>query len=156
MTDTRKEFEEWFEGQYGKKPMPSPKNGDEPHTNTYMTMFADGADKGWKACQSLNDKRIQQLMAVIELKDTALANAIVADRFCAETNISDEHRQAKADAHHEAILSVEAALAIKPEDVELVEVGEADFDKPTGTVNLDIYNIDFDGMHKLYTIKTKE
>ena len=72
MTETRKDFEEWFERQYGKKPMPSPKNGDEPHTNTYMTMFADGADKGWQACQSLNDKRIQQLLAVIAVKDKAL------------------------------------------------------------------------------------
>jgi hypothetical protein len=98
---------------------------------------------------------IERLLAVIKVKDTALANVIVADRFCAETNVSGEHRQAKADAHHEALLSVESAIAIKPDDVELVEVGEADFDKPAGTVNLDIYNIDFDGLHNLYTIKQK-
>lgn len=111
MTDTRKEFEQFVLDNM---------RTDAPNFINERRF----AEKSWQACQQLNDKRIQQLLAVIELKDTALANVIVADRFCAETNISDEHRQAKADAHHEAILSVEAALAIKPEDVELVEVGK--------------------------------
>lgn len=59
-------------------------------------------------------------------------------------------------SQNEAKNTATQALALTAEDVELVEVGEADFDKPAGTVNLDIYNIDFDGLHKLYTIKTKE
>ena len=114
MTETRKDFEEWFERQYGKKPMPSPKNGDEPHTNTYMTMFADGADKGWQACQSLNDKRIQQLLAVIAVKDKALK--LMHKAF--------DDGDYKDGTESYAIQKCEDSLAIKPQDVELVEVAE--------------------------------
>ena len=45
----KNEFESWFERQYSRKPTPSSKSGDLPHTSSYMTMFADGAWKGWQA-----------------------------------------------------------------------------------------------------------
>jgi hypothetical protein len=137
MTDTRKEFEEWFERQYGKKPIPSPKNGDKPHTNTYMTMFADGADKGWQACQSLNDKRIQQLLAVIELQREALD--WIADNDDSSNYVCEKRAR--------------EALAIKQEDVELVEVKVED--------HLCAVITEAGGYTKyngptVYTIKTKE
>lgn len=146
MTDTRKEFEEWFESQYGKKPMPSPKNGDEPHTNTYMTMFADGANKGWQACQSLNDKRIQQLLAVIEKKDEALKLLLEFKGMIEER--SGDYETNKASE----------ALAIKPGDVELVEVGELNVvGNEVGTGCIPYIQItNHSNLGKLYTIKTKE
>ena len=122
MTDTRKELQEWLRI--------CPLN--------FTPSEHQAAQSSWHACQAINDKRIQQLLAVIELQREALR------KIC---------RDADSRAYAEQI--ADEALAIKPEDVELVEVGEADFDKPAGTVNLDIYNIDFDGLHKLYTIKTK-
>lgn len=96
--------------------------------------------------QNADDKRIQQLLAVIAVKDKALK--LMHEAF--------DDGDYKDGTESYAIQKCEDSLATKPEDVELVEVGEADFDKPAGTVNLDIYNIDFDGLHNLYTIKTKE
>jgi hypothetical protein len=49
--DNNEAFSEWFEKQYGAKPQPSPKKGDISHSSVYMTMFADGAYKGWQAAQ---------------------------------------------------------------------------------------------------------
>lgn len=47
------DFESWFERLYGRKPQPSAKQGDLPHTTVYMTMFADGAFRGWAAHKEL-------------------------------------------------------------------------------------------------------
>jgi hypothetical protein len=55
------EFELWFESMYGRKPIPSTKNGDKPHTSYYMTMFADGAWKGWKESSQRYIEKISDL-----------------------------------------------------------------------------------------------
>ena len=69
------EFEEWFENQYKHKPMPNPKQGDEPHTSVYMTMFADGAWKGWKACKEALASNCEALeQPAQEVKDTIFSN----------------------------------------------------------------------------------
>ena len=47
------QFEAWFESQYKRKPCPNVKANDEPHDSTYMTMFADGAWKGWLAAYKI-------------------------------------------------------------------------------------------------------
>lgn len=144
MTDTRKDFEDWFLSQYGVH-------------YKYAEIQFDHAPEtkiAWQACQSLNDKRIQQLLAVIAKKDEAI-NAMLKVAYSLPPTTEAEHAIRNKEVH-DATEGLKQAIAIKPQDVELVEVGEADFDKPAGTVNLDIYNIDFDGLHNLYTIKTKE
>lgn len=55
------EFEAWFKKQYGHKPMPNTKNGDEPHPSVYMTMFADGAWKGWKASKEALEQPSEEI-----------------------------------------------------------------------------------------------
>lgn len=142
MTDTRTDFETWAlsdEGSYHKSELRKSAEGE------YALPATRIASESWQACQSLNDNRIQQLLAVIEKKDEAL--------MLQSSHIEMYSLQI---SHANDYAKITKAIDLKPEDVELVEVGEADFDKPAGTVNLDIYNIDFDGMHKLYTIKTKE
>lgn len=62
----REKFEAWFEQQYGKKPMPSPKHGDEPHNSVYMTMYADGAHRGWQACAEQKDAVIENLEKLLK------------------------------------------------------------------------------------------
>ena len=54
------EFEEWFEKQYGHKPMPNTKHADKPHPSVYMTMFADGAWRGWKASKEALEQPAQE------------------------------------------------------------------------------------------------
>lgn len=132
MTDTRKEFEQFVLDNM---------RTDAPNFINERRF----AEKSWQACQSINDKRIQQLLAVIEKKDEALM-----------LQASHMEMYSLQISHANDYAKITKAIDLKPEDVGLVEVGDADFDKPAGTVNLDIYNIDFDGMHKLYTIKTKE
>jgi hypothetical protein len=144
MREMIKDFESWY------SKLPAPYKEDFMNTPALGEWAAKGFNAGHKACQSINDNRIQQLLAVIELQRQALIaaqNAIDEYDYTGTKEMSDKYIIAER-------LCAEA-VAIKPQDVELVEVGEADFDKPAGTVNLDIYNIDFDGIHKLYTIKTK-
>jgi hypothetical protein len=59
--DNNEAFSEWFEKQYGAKPQPSPKKGDISHSSVYMTMFADGAYKGWQAAQQQSTGEIAEL-----------------------------------------------------------------------------------------------
>ena len=98
MTDTRKEFERavsnlgWAfdyigDGQYGS------------HTIQF-------ANKLWQACQYLNDKRIEQLLAVIEAKDAALQSI-------------SRYGQSKAEID----LMIDEALALQSSDVELSVYG---------------------------------
>lgn len=54
-------FEKWFEKQYGAKPQPNPKKGDAPHSSIYMTMFADGAYRGYIAATAEANRRIDAL-----------------------------------------------------------------------------------------------
>lgn len=128
MTDTRKEFEEWFENMYGKKPMPIPRNGDDPHESVYMTMFADGASRSWQACQSLNDKRIQQLLAVIAKKDEALQIAIEYQEGACQYfhDAMAGYKEQEHERYRDDLKETKSALAIKPENVELVEVAVED------------------------------
>jgi hypothetical protein len=112
MTDTRKDFEEW-------------KVERDIQTNNSPIMPFEI----WQSCQSLNDKRIQHLLAVIAKKDESLRKIA---------------RDAQSRAHAEQI--ADEAIAIKPQDVELVEVDPADYDA---------MSLISDGT-KLYTIKTKE
>lgn len=134
MTDTRKEFEEWF-----KKETPTFRE------NEFTAPIKNKFRKAWQACQQLNDKRIADLeatirnmAAVIEKKDLYLG------KIATELVSIDKAEDAALEA-----------LALTADGVELVEVGIAEFNKPDGTVNLDIDNIELDGVHKLYTIKQK-
>lgn len=98
MTDTRKEFEE------AMKVLPEFRLGD-----FYVFSGMSLQWKSWQACQSLNDKRIQQLLALIAKKDEALQE--ITTLHGSTTNFGVARYIATN------------ALAIKPENVELVEVG---------------------------------
>ena len=98
MTDTRKEFEEWL------RICPLNLTPSEQQA----------AQFAWQACQSLNDKRIQQLLAVIAVKDKALK--LMHKAF--------DDGDYKDGTESYAIQKCEDSLAIKPQDVELVEVAE--------------------------------
>ena len=102
MTDTRKEFERavsnlgWAfdyigDGQYGS------------HTIQF-------ANKLWQACQSLNDKRIEQLLAVIAKKDEALSavDDLIEHQYCGSKDAMTD-LQIACDMTHEA-------LALQPEE----------------------------------------
>lgn len=103
MTDTRKDFEKWWNIE---KKNPIPDYGQE-------SLTYDIAFHGWQACQSLNDKRIQQLLAVIAKKDEAFRLI--------------ESSSMQIEVERSSISKCAAnALAIKPENVELVEVGTVD------------------------------
>lgn len=143
MTDTRKEFEEWFLSQYGVHFKYAELQFDHaPETN-----FA------WQACQSLNDKRIQQLLAVIEVQREALLSLDII-----------EHDGGIGVGLVDCVMrsDVESAIAIKPENVELVEVATFVEDKMM-PVSFNAGMWDFiesppEGYalgSKLYTIKTK-
>lgn len=138
MTDTRKEFERavsnlgWAfdyigDGQYGS------------HTIQF-------ANKLWQACQSLNDKRIEQMLAVIAKKDEALKACSDAMEYMSEYDIPLTLAE-----------DTEKALALQPSDVELVEVGrwvdEGNSDES------DFYPVSYCGREgsgdMCYTIKTK-
>lgn len=142
MTDTRKEFEEWFLSQYGVHFKYAELQFDHaPETN-----FA------WKACQSLNDKRIQQLLAVIAKKDEALK--LSAAVFSGE--ISDKSGMIKS------LEILRDSLSIKPENVELVEVGGFVMheDKlgtryPSSQMSYNYDEFEIGALNKLYTIKQK-
>lgn len=91
MTDTRKDFEATFEELLK----------ENIGANAYERMYI-----AWQACQQLNDKRIADLLAVIEKKDEAMSALI---------NYVDAQ---KAMSEHKTVSEVRKALAIKPEDVE--------------------------------------
>lgn len=128
MTDTRKEFQEW----YAK----------------YIFKGSDNYDwnfESWQACQSLNDKRIEQLLAVIAKKDDALIKACeIIEKFSLQVyNGSD-------------CLRVYESVELQPADVELVEVGYIDdfgnFENSLKPWMKDEPNIEW---IPTYTIKTK-
>ena len=103
MDKSRKEFEEWIGGS---GTLNTDKDGN------YLYGPAYSAWNTWQACQSLNDKRIQQLLAVIAVKDKALK--LMHEAF--------DDGDYKDGTESYAIQKCEDSLAIKPEDVELVEV----------------------------------
>ncbi len=117
MTDMNKEFEEWFESQYGKKPMPSPKNGDEPHDNTYMTMFADGAYRGYEAAYKKLEQKLLNMAALVAKKNEALEYY----------KDFEQHSEHYTDPWDEGEVA-RNALALTAEDVELVEADIIDYD----------------------------
>lgn len=105
MTETRKEFEEWYLKEYGNDISEYFINERYLHEMVHMQYM------GWQACKSINDKRIGQLLAVIAKKDEALK--LSAAVFSGE--ISDKSGMIKS------LEILREALAIKPENVELVE-----------------------------------
>ena len=147
MTDTRKEFERavsnlgWAfdyigDGQYGS------------HTIQF-------ANKLWQACQSLNDKRIEQLLAVIAKKDEALQAAV----DCGMVPISSAKEGGAARHSQQVIIAdkIREALALHPADVEMVESGYLDefdnFEKSIKPWMQEEPNVTW---QPVYTIKTKE
>jgi len=128
MTDTRKEFQKWWNIE---KKNPIPDYGQE-------SLTYDIAFHGWQACQSLNDKRIQQLLAVIDVQREALR------KIC---------RDADSRAYAEQI--ADESLAIKPENVELVEVGSIRH-TGTGSIYLGGFIDELKDGQPVYTIKTKD
>ena len=105
MSDTRREFERavsnlgWAfdyigDGQYGS------------HTIQF-------ANKLWQACQSLNDQRIEQLLAVIAKKDEALQEIACMGCGCDSWEYCRNNHGDIADE----------ALALQPSDVELSVYG---------------------------------
>lgn len=127
MTDTRKEFERFMIAN---------------------SIAADDENNGlviWQSCQSLNDKRIEQLLAVIAKKDEALIKACeLIEKFSLQVyNGSD-------------CLKVYDAVELQPSDVELVEVGYIDdfgnFENSLKPWMKDEPNIEW---IPTYTIKTK-
>lgn len=140
MTDTRKEFEEWFwsAGIGGRGELII-------------------SEKSWQACKSLNDKRIQQLLAVI---------AVHKDALKAAQNAIDEYEYTGTNEVSEKYIIAERlcaeAIAINPEDVELVEVGDFGGKRLTPKDTHEFYgllkSLDLvpDMGDKLFTIKHKE
>lgn len=127
MTDVRQEFQKWWNIE---KKNPIPDYGQE--SLTYDITF-----HGWKACQSLNDKRIADLLAVIEVQREYIKE-IKDITLCTMTE----------DIAFEA-------LAIKPENVEFVEVGKVK--EVGGSLFACQYSPD-NGVRvgdSVYTIKTK-
>lgn len=128
MTDTRKEFEEWFLHQYGV------------HFKYAEVQFdhAQETKLAWQACQQLNDKRIADLLAVIAKKDEALIKACeLIEKFSLQVyNGSD-------------CLMVYDAVELQPADVELVEVGT--ISGGDIFIHSDLAGSD----RRIYTIKTK-
>lgn len=109
MTDTRKEFEDWHKQQWSFS--------EDKYLRGEFDLYYDARvqvdyEQWQAACQSLNDKRIQQLLAVIAKKDEALIKACeLIDKFSLQVyNGSD-------------CLMVYDAVELQPADVELVEVG---------------------------------
>lgn len=65
----------------------------------------------------------KQLVAYTMVKDRALEAVISVDKYCSEPTVNADHRQAKADAHHEALLKAEKALSLTTSQVQLVKIG---------------------------------
>lgn len=164
MTDTRKDFEDWYAGGFSPKP-----DFTMISKNHYKDDDVDTAYWSWQACQSLNDKRIQQLLAVIELQRQAINQAINDMAVSVGMVMLDGGMPTKEQTQKVIDISkpdsdigkLKQALAIKPEDVELVEVGYVKEEKiadwmPSAELSVE-YNYDgFNAGDKLYTIKTKE
>lgn len=120
MTDTRKDFEEWYLKEYGNYISEYFINDRYLHEMVHMQYM------GWQACQSLNDKRIQQLLAVIAVKDDAingLLNSVENGTWCYESSECGDDGTYIGNAvsqDSDEVKNAESALAIKPENVELV------------------------------------
>lgn len=147
MDDTRKWFEYFFNSKEMRDSSGAIKQG-------WIDFIGSGkAYEIWKACQSLNDKRIQQLLAVIEAQRKALLSLDII-----------EHDGGIGVGLVDCVMrsDVESAIAIKPENVELVEVGDfAIHEDKVGTrypsqrmaYGYDEFKIG--EINKLYTIKHK-
>lgn len=136
MNYTRKEFqEEMSENDYGV-------SNFVVVNGKYQWPQTEEAYQVWQACQSINDKRIQQLLAVIAKKDLYLG------KIATELVSIDK-----------AELAAIEAIAIKPENVELVEVGYISYDGQEVFLTMGM-PIDADTcgvpVDNLYTIKTKD
>lgn len=99
MTDTRKEFDDYF---VSSNPLES-----------MVEYEKEVAMESWQACQQLNDKRIADLLAVIELQRDALQKLYDTQNGCPLHKYEDDW--------NEAMRLTSEALAITPESVELVE-----------------------------------
>ncbi len=129
MTDTRKEFEQFVLDNM---------RTDAPNFINER-MFAE---KSWQACQQLNDKRIADLLAVIESKNRVLQYVLECATYY------------KWHESYNGRDSVKQSLAINPEDVELEEVGTVCFEDTL--VGVDLTNPTVKHGDTVYTIKTKE
>lgn len=128
MTDTRKEFEQFVLDNM---------RTDAPNFINERRF----AEKSWQACQSLYDKRVQRLLAVIAKKDSALRElraSLDPEDFMGGISMLDH---------------IDKALAIKPENVELVEVGYVD---QFGNYEHSAEPDQWTHGDTVYTIKTKE
>ena len=169
MTDTRKEFGDWI------------RNFNLDSSSNYYRV----AYESWQACQSLNDKRnkewesalnaaleekaqakqdeetankrIEQLLAVIELQRHALQSAV----DCGMVPISSAKEGGAARYSQQVIVAdkIREALALQPADVELSDIGyiSEDGEEVFLTMGLPL-DAETCGVPvtKLYTIKTKE
>lgn len=116
MTDVIKDFKEW----YAK--LPAPYKEDFMNSPALGEWAAKGFNAGHRACQQLNDKRIADLLAVIERKDAAI-NAMLKVAYALPPTTEAEHAIRSREVH-DATEGLKEALAISPESVELVEVGK--------------------------------
>ena len=137
MTETRKEFEQ--EMRFSE---------EFRDGSIYRFSFMTEAWRSWQACQSLNDKRIEQLLAVIAKKDEALQEIACMGCGCDSWEYCRNNHGDIADE----------ALALQPADVELVEIGEARIIDINGTGTFVWKKGNMPALAenpKLYTIKTK-
>lgn len=146
MTDIRKEFEEWFLNQYGVHY----KHAQHQFDHAPETFLA------WQACQSLNDKRINDLLAVIKAKDEALQIAIEYQHEACQYfhDSMAGYKEHEHERYREDLKETKEALAIKPGDVELQSVGRVINDRSgVHTIGKEMYTLSSGTL--LYTIKTK-
>lgn len=150
MSDSRKEFENWYSGAFSTKPkftMVSP--------NHYKDDDVDAAYWAWKACQKVNDARItsleshnRELLAVNQVLREALNAAQAAlDTYDYTGTKEDSDKYIKAER-----LCAEA-IAFNPGDMKLVEVNHIDDFYIDHFGDFQWNNIYYDA--KLYTIQTK-
>lgn len=143
MTDTRKEFEEWWLNEK-LKPWDYP---DAPMPKGWGDHYKPTAAKAWQAYQQLNDKRIADLLAVIELQKTAMQKLYDTQNGCPLPKYEHDW--------NEAMQLTQEALAINPDSVELVEVGKVK--EVAGVLFASSYTSDGHAKvgDSVYTIKTK-
>jgi hypothetical protein len=132
MTDTRKEFEEWL------RICPLNLTPSEQQA----------AQFAWQACQSINDKRIQQLLALVEKKNEALM-----------LQASHMEMYSLQISHANDYAKITSAIDLEPEDVELVEYAEM-WNHGEGRTGIqyknDLRKGDIIDGEKLYKIQMKE
>lgn len=154
MIDSRKEFENWYSGAFITKPkftMVSP--------NHYKDDDVDAAYWSWKACQKVNDARITSLES--QLASALAANQVMRDALqvfakCVEQIDSeeDDEEYAKFRLLIKNYRHAQSALAIKPGDIALVEVGNVCFEDTL--VGVDLTNANIKHGDKVYALQKKE